>query len=478
VTASITGIATGRGGQDVSQGLERLAGGGVSAQESSRRKEMAVDVTSDIVGFAKKITDSEFAKIASAVSVIGGAISFLVGLFSEDDTEKILQRIDQLEDSLRRGLLEIGNLIRQQTDFIRLQFEIHDHEQIRAEAMTAEGDLLTYRNLDERQPLFLANDRSRFATALLLAQPQPHDPFWLGALLLAGTVRIDVIRALDPDFFAKPGWPDEIYELADTLESMLDVIKGQVNRSHVIVEERRVDESEPQRDSPGGIRPTTRVVIHRHHGVDIDVFLYAQRHLAEPARRRGVTAELEALGIPQYEQIVQTWRSIPAQHMYRRLKERLLGQRANRLDLDLASRARFFTEPTRLRRRLSLREDRDLAVDTARRPERSTWVLNADVRPALVDIVTSAEFHERFIEPDPPAGKMVRLVMQRIFDRDVADAEVKVLTQMQNYLGVDGLVAGLVYGKEYSGKFGKGIPIIAGQTKVPSETPESPARAE
>jgi hypothetical protein len=59
--------------------------------------------------------------------------------------------------------------------------------------------------------------------------------------------------------------------------------------------------------------------------------------------------------------------------------------------------------------------------------------------------------------------------MQRIFDRDVADAEVKVLTQMQNCLGVDGLVAGLVYRKEYSGKFGKGIP---------SETPESPARAE
>jgi hypothetical protein len=219
---------------------------------------MATDVTGDVVGFFKKLTESDFAKIAGAVPVIGGVVKFLVGLFSEDDTAKIIERIDQLQDALERGLMEIGDLIRQQTEFIRLQFDIQDNEQIRAVAMTAESDLLTYRNLDERPSVLEADDRSAFATHLLLEQQQlqPTDPFWLGALLLAGTVRIDVIRAVDPDFFAKPGWPDEIYRLADTLQAMIDTIKRQVDSTHVIVEERRVVD-EPPGDYPGGcFQPT------------------------------------------------------------------------------------------------------------------------------------------------------------------------------------------------------------------------------
>jgi hypothetical protein len=107
--------------------------------------------------------------------------------------------------------------------------------------------------------------------------------------------------------------------------------------------------------------------------------------------------------------------------------------------------------------------------DNERRAENSKWVLNFDVLPAIVDVITSAEFHKRLIEPDPHPEKVVRLLLKQIFDRDVSNAEMKLLVEILEYMGSDGLVAGLVYGKEYRGKFGRGIPLIFGTAGAPSE---------
>ncbi len=295
--------------------------------------------------FLKGIAESDFANIAGAAGDIAAFSKFLIELFSEDSTEKILDRIDKLNDSLNRGIAYLGRLINQQTAIIHQEFDQLKNEDAIAHASAAMNLLFSYEDLGSIEDVVEAEGLSSLATALLLQQ---EEPFFIGGLITAGNVRIDVIRARDPRFFTEDYWKDEIYLLADKLEYMISVIKQRVDQSHTIGWTKEWEDDGPPPEQGGAYWHYS--MVHKSHGVIIDAFTYrpsddrsrrrASRE-AESARTNGVAAELAALGIPKFEEVAKAWRSVPEEHMRRSSIRQILRRPARHLDGQLTIRRSF-----------------------------------------------------------------------------------------------------------------------------------------
>jgi hypothetical protein len=421
------------------------------------------EVTAEEIGaFIRKIADNDIVKFVGAVGSVAGFVKFLVELFSEDSTQKILDRIDSLEQDLLAAISQIGRLINQQTETIREDLRLDTNNDALALARSAENLLYVFRELGLQDAIVEALANSSEASERILLET---DPFYIGGLVGSGNVHIDIIRALDPRFYEKQKWVNDIYRLADHLELMIGLIKLRVEATHTVAEERELLAS--SRDVSGGGRPLYRYFVsHRSHNVVMEEFNYnpavrnaftTARRQAGDARLRGIEAELQFLQIPQFEEIARVWRSVPAEHMLRANMWKLLVRPANGLDREIARLPLFEARPRRmLRSRATTAGESPSGADKANAAagrERPPVELVADARPFVVRVLTSLEFKKKFLRDEEPEAA-VGLLAQRILDRELDPKEAEFLRTIMRRLGFGALAAGLVYSKEYAEKFG------------------------
>ncbi len=98
-------------------------------------------------------------------------------------------------------------------------------------------------------------------------------------------------------------------------------------------------------------------------------------------------------------------------------------------------------------------------VSPSSRARRFAEAFSADCRPFVIALITSEEFYKKFVEPDAQPEQCIRLAVERALGRSVKEDEARLLVEIQNYLGFDGLAAALIYSDEYRERFGMGVPL-------------------
>lgn len=283
---------------------------------------------SSLGDFVKNISESDAAKVLGAAEKIGGYATLLFSLFQEDDTTRILNRIDLLEQAIADGLNEVGDLISRQTSRILERLDELANTQAVAHARTALNQLFQYKQTNDNAKLNNADRDSTLAVELL--KPQT-DPFFLGGLACAGTVRIDVLRALDPEFFRNPLHVGQINGFADEFAGMLETARRAAIASHII----SYGTATFTRLGPHGdpIEDAVDYVAHEQLTRDpsnpllfrstvLKSYPYDAPHgpgqrsreeaeaLAHGNREAGIQAELAYLSIPRFESLLATWRNL------------------------------------------------------------------------------------------------------------------------------------------------------------------------
>ena len=294
--------------------------------------------------FLHRINESDFGQLIGLVANFSGTIQGIaafISLFEESDTDKILDAINGLRQDLDRDFQELGDLIQQQTQIIvgvvnrNAMASALSRSDIAADRIQ---EFLT--SGSSNQALEAAKTESiggaRFFSELGVTSPDLS--FFLPGLVKAGTIRLFVIAG-EPSGLKEPGPVvlDDVNTMILFLSSMIDSIKRKVDAAHTVTQHSHSVVCPPfQQISAGGPAPTgslNRIVLvidgysHDEDGVQLEFFDAQQGNdrCAQPsghekqaradvlqARSQGVTDELAALGIPNYEQILQSWRNLAA----------------------------------------------------------------------------------------------------------------------------------------------------------------------
>lgn len=294
--------------------------------------------------FLKRINDGDAGQLlalaANFSGTIGGIVAF-ISLFQESDTDKILGAINQLRQDIERDFAQLGDLIRQQTQIVV--------DTVNRDTMAlalSRSDIASDRIQD-----FLANNDSqaledaktesiggvRFFTELGLTSPDLS--FFMPGLIKAGTIRLFVI-ASEPLSLREPRpvVVNDVTLMVGFLASMIDSIKRTVDAAHYVkqISHSQACSALPQSPVPLGAPHRTVFVVDGYSHYEInppgdDVlleFFDAQqgnppceqpsglegeaRSAAVQARSQGVTDELAFLGVPGFEQVLQSWRNLLA----------------------------------------------------------------------------------------------------------------------------------------------------------------------
>jgi hypothetical protein len=295
----------------------------------------------DEKSFLQRINEGDFGQLIGLAANFSGTIQGIaafISLFQESDTDKILGAINGLRQDLDRDFRELGDLIQQQTqivvdtvnrDAMALALSRSDIAADRIQEFLANGN---------NQALDTAKTESiggvRFFSELGVTSPDLS--FFLPGLVKAGTIRLFVIAG-EPSGLKEPGPVvlDDVSTMILFLSSMIDSIRRMVDAAHTVTQHKHSVVCPPfQQISPGGPEPAAlpnRIVpvidgySHDEGGVQLEFFDAQQGNdrcsqpsglekqaLADAlqARSQGVTDELAALGIPNYEQILQSWRNL------------------------------------------------------------------------------------------------------------------------------------------------------------------------
>jgi len=386
-----------------------------------------------------------------------------------DSSEEVLERIELMQEALSNQLDQIGQAITELTGIIEEEFDALKLETAISLAQTAMNMLYTYRDLGLENALTEADATSSQAVELL---KQQDEVYFIGGLLLAGNVRIDVIRALDPGFATDEWRVQEINALASHLESLIQKIEQKVPTYHRVIQWENIVSIEDligeRFNEPGMTPPPPRVtqeMAHRSSGQIVNsypfscsgagctlTYIYSREeatHLANESRSQGIAAELASLGVPEMREVHSVWRNLITWQLNGYTLWKFLGRKANVLDAQRADRPYFSATREPVRRN---------ARESEGKPQYE-MVLNVDARPFIVDLLTSLEFKTRTLEKLDREGIYNELI-QQMFSRKPDKDEIVMLRRMEDEVGFDGLVAGLVYGKEYAESYGTGVPMM------------------
>ena len=284
--------------------------------------------------FLQRINESDFGQLiglaANFSGTIQGALAF-ISLFEESDSDKILNAINGLRQDLDRDFRALGDLIQQQTQIIVDAVNRNAMALALSRSDIAADRIQEFLTNGNNQALETAKTESIGGVIFFseLGVTSPDLPFFLPGLVKAGTIRLFVIAG-EPLGLKEPGpvVRDDVSTMILSLSSMIDSMKRTVDAAHIVTEESETTNCPPlQQISAGG---RGRIVFHidgyshREDGVQLEFFDVGTDRCSQPspgleqearaaalqARSQGVTDELAALGIPNYEQILQSWRNL------------------------------------------------------------------------------------------------------------------------------------------------------------------------
>ena len=285
--------------------------------------------------FIKEINDSDVGQLLGLAANFSGTIqgvAAFISLFQQSDSDKILGAISQLRQDIERDFKQLGDLITQQTQIVVDTVNRDTMALALSRSDIANGRIQDFLTNNNSQALETAKTESiggvRFFTELGLNAPDL--PFFIPGLVKAGTIRIFVI-ASEPLALREPRAVvvDDVNLMVTFLASMIDAIKRKVDAAHTVT---RISHSIRCSAVPQlTVGPPGRTVFvidgfdHEENGVRLE-FFDAQRGnppceqpsgfeneaqaAAIQARNQGVADELAFLGIPAFEQILQSWRNL------------------------------------------------------------------------------------------------------------------------------------------------------------------------
>ena len=285
--------------------------------------------------FIKEINDSDVGQLLGLAANFSGTIqgvAAFISLFQQSDSDKILGAISQLRQDIERDFKQLGDLITQQTQIVVDTVNRDTMALALSRSDIANGRIQDFLTNNNSQALETAKTESiggvRFFTELGVNAPDL--PFFIPGLVKAGTIRIFVIAA-EPLALREPRAVvvDDVNLMVTFLGSMIDAIKRKVDAAHTVT---RISHSIRCSAVPQlTVGPPGRTVFvidgfdHEENGVRLE-FFDAQRGnppceqpsgfeneaqaAAIQARNQGVADELVFLGIPAFEQILQSWRNL------------------------------------------------------------------------------------------------------------------------------------------------------------------------
>ena len=285
--------------------------------------------------FIKEINDSDVGQLLGLAANFSGTIQGIaafISLFQQSDSDKILSAISQLRQDIERDFKQLGDLIAQQTQLVVDTTNRDAMALALSRSDIANGRIQDFLTNNNNQALDTAKTESiggvRFLTELGLNAPDL--PFFIPGLVKAGTIRILVI-ASEPLALREPRAVDvdDLNLMVTFLATMIDAIKRKVDIAHTVT---RISHSIRCSVLPQlTVGPPGRTVFvvdgfaHEENGVRLE-FFDAQRGnppceqpsglegeaqaAAIQARNKGVADELAFLGIPAFDQILQSWRNL------------------------------------------------------------------------------------------------------------------------------------------------------------------------
>jgi hypothetical protein len=297
--------------------------------------------------FAQSISNSGALQLVGVMANFSGILSSALAVYSfisglnQPSNATILNAIEQLQQTLDNDFTQLGDLIVQQTQVVV--------DTVNRDAMAgalANSDVAT-----ERIQAFLAShDQAALETAITesiagvqffleLGLSAPAELlFFLPGLVKAGTIRIFVI-ASEPKAQQEPGPVilGNLSSMVALLSAMISSIQTTVSTAHTVNEESHIVKcsalpqvataSEPAFGEP--FRDVTVIdgYFHEERGVVLQFFdAQAKNPLceqpsglergalaaAEQARTQGIYDEMAFIGVPGFEQILQSWNALIA----------------------------------------------------------------------------------------------------------------------------------------------------------------------
>jgi len=326
-------------------GTNPVTGTGTGAGTVTDTPPPTANTTSPPSDFVQSIQNSGALQLIGVIANCSGIISSTLGVISfvegltQPSNSDILNAIQQLQQTLETDFAALGDLIQQQTQII-------------VNTVNRDGMALALSNSDvalDRIQDFLSNgDNSALETAESasiagisffseLDLTSPADLlFFLPGLVKAGTVRVFVI-ASEPLKVRETVnvIVENITAMVTLLSAMIDSVVSTITAAHTVNTVSHIIrcpglQQVAKANSPDFVPPERIVTVidgdyHEERGIQLQ-FFDAQRGnppceqpsglegialaAAEQARTQGISDELAFIGIPQFQQILQSWQDL------------------------------------------------------------------------------------------------------------------------------------------------------------------------
>lgn len=297
--------------------------------------------------YAMIISESNFFQILGVASNISGVLSFGTGIYSfvegflQPSSADILDAINRLEQTLNSDFTQLGNLIQQQTQIIVNTVDRDGMALALSRSDVATARMQAFLSGNDNEALETAKTESiagvQFFSELGLSAPADL-LFFLPGLVKAGIIRI-LVLASEPVSLREPVSVivENVGSMVTLLSSMVDSVTNTVNAAHTVNAKSHTVQCSVIAQVIGTPAPalgpphkTVNVIdgySHNERGMLLEYFDAQQGNPpceqpsglekgaladAQQARDLGATAELAALGIPQFRQILQSWRDLLA----------------------------------------------------------------------------------------------------------------------------------------------------------------------
>jgi hypothetical protein len=272
-------------------------------------------------GFFQGINASEAGNLISLAANCFQIYGFIASEL-QPSNQDILDAIDSLAQALEVDFAQLGSLIVQQIQLVLANEDAIALADALAHSGTAMDHLTNWLRTKQDADLEFALNESDLGIQFFLALPatasdpgqaSQTQPNFLPGMAKAGTVRVLALIARDgAELWRTAADVDEVSVIITLLEGMITSIEANVNAAHTVVWGTEPDVADPViwgyfHEERGEVlqffqagSPATNAAEFAQQQKLIAAALKA----AQAARTAGVAAELEFIGIPQYQALI------------------------------------------------------------------------------------------------------------------------------------------------------------------------------